>query len=477
MKPASFVYFLIISPGYGLILSTYNIWNTMFNWQIRKLRVLEMIHTTESDIIALQEVRSGEHPQLSNQILELKSGLPSQFKWHVFRVANNVSFIDKTIDKSYPGEGIGIISRLPIIDSSTHYLLPHPADPDKNKRVIVHVRVKDRDGTSYDILVVHLSYHRQQQCRNVADIVTFITSRRLRNVIIMGDFNTYNDYNWPIDIFLDGKVTKDNPCWKISQNVNLFRLKFKDAWLNVNAEKSGLTFSNMPSPGFESRPDRILVESKLSVKNAKVIGNGERYKQRYKAAVHWSRFTTVIQSAYLSYQGVEGYPCSHDCGPHGSCQCGVCVAIGNKKDCLLPYCDNCISDVLENLVLHFIIFVIVLFHLFYSVVLILTIGANSYGDTLHSILGFKCCLFNPKLCKFSGKTFGRKQQCLKFCQMWPLFWFPPYIQFFGCLIILYSFSIYTKRVFKPVLDLTYTVLEEELFPSDHLMVVAHVVKE
>jgi hypothetical protein len=51
MKPASFVYFLIISPGYGLILSTYNIWNTMFNWQIRKLRVLEMVRQINDDKI------------------------------------------------------------------------------------------------------------------------------------------------------------------------------------------------------------------------------------------------------------------------------------------------------------------------------------------------------------------------------------------------------------------------------------------
>ncbi|XP_045166717.2 uncharacterized protein LOC123530085 isoform X2 [Mercenaria mercenaria] len=433
------------------------------------------IGTTGSDVIALQEVRSSKDPKVANQIVEIKAGLPSYFKWHVFKVANNVSFIDQTIDTDYPGEGIGIISRLPVVDSSVQYLLPHPRDPDKNKRVIVHARVKDRDETLYDILVVHLSYYRQQQCRNIADITTFITKRRLHNVIILGDFNTYNDYNWPIEIFLRGRVTKDNPCWKVRKDADLSGLHFKDAWLVVHPKEDGLSFSNMPSPGFESRPDRILMESKLHVKSVKLIGNGDRYKQRYKAAIHWSRFTNIIQSAYLSYKGVTGYPCKHDCGPRGSCQCGVCVAIGNKQDCLLPNCDTCNNSTFKSLVAHSILFVMVMFHLFYAIVLILTIGANSYGDTLYSILGFKCCLFNPKLCKFRGTSFRRKQKFIKVSQVWPVFWLPPYVQFFGSLIVLLFLCMYTKTVFRTVLDLTYTVLDEELFPSDHLMVVAHVI--
>ena len=61
-------------------------------------------------MIALQEVRSGKDSQAANQILELKTGLPAQFKWHVFKVANNVSFIDKSIDQLYPGEGNAIDS-------------------------------------------------------------------------------------------------------------------------------------------------------------------------------------------------------------------------------------------------------------------------------------------------------------------------------------------------------------------------------
>lgn len=69
--------------------------------------------------------------------------------------------------------------------------------------------------------------------------------RRLQNIVILGDFNTYIDYNWPVQIFLDGKVTKDNPCWKAGGSIDLSGLQFKDAWLVTHQDESGFTFSNM----------------------------------------------------------------------------------------------------------------------------------------------------------------------------------------------------------------------------------------
>lgn len=70
-----------------------------------RLFFFSKIHTTESDVIALQEVRSSNFSENANQIVELMAALPSQYKWHIFKVANNVSFFDNTIDKGYPGEG------------------------------------------------------------------------------------------------------------------------------------------------------------------------------------------------------------------------------------------------------------------------------------------------------------------------------------------------------------------------------------
>ena len=57
------------------------------------------------DVICFQEVRSGSQPELENQILDLKALLPSKYKWHIFRVANNVSLVINSIHTEWNREG------------------------------------------------------------------------------------------------------------------------------------------------------------------------------------------------------------------------------------------------------------------------------------------------------------------------------------------------------------------------------------
>ena len=56
-------------------------------------------------MICFQEVRSGSQPELENQILDLKVLLPSKYKWHIFRVANNVSLVKDSINTQWDKEG------------------------------------------------------------------------------------------------------------------------------------------------------------------------------------------------------------------------------------------------------------------------------------------------------------------------------------------------------------------------------------
>ena len=63
------------------------------------------IREERPDIICFQEVRSGAQAELENQILELKTLLPSSYKWHIFRVANNVSLVKNSINNEWIGEG------------------------------------------------------------------------------------------------------------------------------------------------------------------------------------------------------------------------------------------------------------------------------------------------------------------------------------------------------------------------------------
>lgn len=224
----------------------------------------------------------------------------------------------------------------------------------------------------------------------------------------------------------------------------------------------------------ESRPDRILLSSSLSVHSTQLLGNGSRYKQRYTASIHWERFISIIKAAKLSYDGVSGYSCTQDCGPSGSCQCAVCVAVGNKKDCNLPDCDVCGAELYTRLVRYSIVSVIILFHVFYAIITVLTVGAGSYGNTMYSILGFNCCLLNPDLCKKNVFSFRRKYKWARLLQAWPLFQLPPYIQLVFSILLLAGFYIYVRNKLGAVITLAYNTLEEEFFPSDHLMLTANI---
>ena len=223
----------------------------------------------------------------------------------------------------------------------------------------------------------------------------------------------------------------------------------------------------------ESRPDRIIVSSSLNVHSVTLLGNGSYYKQRYKALIHFDRFMSILNAAKLSYHGVSGYSCMQDCGPHGSCQCGICVGVGNNQNCDLPNCPICDVETYKTIRTYCIISVIIILHLFYSVVLVLTIGAGSYGNTIHSILGFQCCLFNPDLCKKSVRNFQRKNKFLRLLHIWPIFRLPPYVQLLLSSVTLTLFLLYVRNKLDAIFILSYSTLVEEFFPSDHLMLTAH----
>ena len=210
------------------------------------------------------------------------------------------------------------------------------------------------------------------------------------------------------------------------------------------------------------------------MKSVSLLGNGSRYKDLYRPSIHWSRFTSIIHSSYLSYYGVDGYPCLHDCGPRGSCICGVCRTGGNKDTCTLKDCDICSGALFKTLVFKSILLGIIVFHLFYACILILVVGAGSYSESVFSILGCNCCLCNPKLCMRTVKVYSRRHSFLKVCQVWPVFRLPPYTQLFLSVLSFILFLTYMRSWLHEVIDLTYATMEEEFFPSDHLMLTAEI---
>ncbi|XP_046544528.1 uncharacterized protein LOC124254728 [Haliotis rubra] len=261
--------------------STCNLWNFMFNWDIRKHRIAELIRESNSDIVAFQEVRSDFYEE-NSQVLELKKLLP-EYRWAVWRTANSVAQSDNFIHKLWAKEGIGILTKRPILSMNMQNL-PHRGGPDTNKRLALHVSISLDRKTVVNIVAVHFSYDRQQQCHNSAAILEYIRLKLLKNVIIVGDFNTYMDYDAPVRVFTDRVVSPSNPCYsemKAPPNqAQTARVLMMDTWVQSSSKGDGFTFSNMPTPGYESRPDRILVSRQsFKIKLTRLSGNGTIQKQ------------------------------------------------------------------------------------------------------------------------------------------------------------------------------------------------------
>ena len=97
-------------------------------------------------------------------------------------------------------------------------------------------------------MVVHFSTDKKIQCQNAMRVINFIASTGADRTVIAGDFNTYSDYEWPVEAVLNGFFLP-NGCPKpvgfepigAEQGYG-----FDDSWSQTSVhEERGLTFSNM----------------------------------------------------------------------------------------------------------------------------------------------------------------------------------------------------------------------------------------
>lgn len=525
--------------GQQLTLVSYNLWNVMFHFDIRKYAIADMIRSTDADIIGLQEVRQYVADGHS-QVDELQTLLPeypyTAYQWSSSEDhSNNDPLPAGAPPRSHYREGVAIMSRYPLVDSNRVVLTSLPHDQDTNQRIALHATVMLPDGGTSSIVVTHISYAKHVQCRNFWELRQLAQTLQ-PPVIMMGDWNVYGDYGWPVELLTHHALAAENPCIGILQKEKLVNdllqplnvasggheagaittpersVTFMDAWLShesitpqvsatnadhviqltptdfdskvlqsediwmvefyapwcghcqrlapiwrqasqmvydthhqatdtnkgytihlgavdcvayaalatsygirgfptikifgagkaakrnepnaspasvttdyqgdrtvaaivtfaatlmdtvkemppitplllsavatdpiVGASANGFTFSNMPYPGMQSRPDRIYlsqqstsvatgaavngVEPNWKVLDFNLFGNGSDYLKRYKSNILWHRFWLAVDNS------VE---CPYDCGPHGKCQCGICVAAATEI-CHVP-CQRC----------------------------------------------------------------------------------------------------------------------------------------
>eukprot|EP01084_Bolivina_argentea_P276461 471724_1 len=215
-----------IINGNKIRIMTINLWN--YNYWIKRLDLIdEILHKYKPDIIGLQELRIRarylvhelmpyEDPQLIHtfQIYTIISQLTyfsesnGAFQWY----SSPAMFFKESTPEQYPehivGEGLGIISRFPIIHKHKLKLSrDHNDGLDFHQRLLlgITVQINKNSNNHYellDIYTTHLSLSEKARTRTLPEIGTYInneldisTNKHHKiGAVLMGDFNCEFDY-------------------------------------------------------------------------------------------------------------------------------------------------------------------------------------------------------------------------------------------------------------------------------------------
>ena len=200
-------------------------------------------------------------------------------------------------------------------------------------------------------------------------------------------------------------------------------------------------FIFQPEPGPVSRPDRILVSlTGLKVVSAKLLGDGKIYQDKYSLQNKWQRLKTVFRMSRETALGPRfKYTCHQDCGPHGSCRCGVCVKGGDKNNCELPFCYECDAEHYHSFIFIGLLFVASAIFSLYLILKFLITRCMVRTRRSHSRVLFL----------WSNRTSG-----------------------LVVITLVISLYLITMTSLKDTLETVNGRIPEEMFPSDHMMIVA-----
>lgn len=168
--------------------------------------------------------------------------------------------------------------------------------------------------------------------------------------------------------------------------------------------------------------------------------------------------------------GKTGYSCLQDCGPHGSCRCGVCIKGGNNNSCLLPDCPECSPMLLMAFLAYIGLFCYLILLTLLASVKILVV-ASDFKNTSIVAYGCTCCLCNPLLIRSSTLSsrhwLGRCLWCLGLRRV------PPAYLLLSSTLLIILCILGGGIIFSQSLETLHSLMAEELFPSDHLLLVVN----
>ena len=155
-----------------------------------------------------------------------------------------------------------------------------------------------------------------------------------------------------------------------------------------------------------------------------------------------SRLKTITSMAKQQWDGNKlNYTCHIDCGPHGSCRCGICSAGGDTLNCDLENCIECTAA-------------------HYNIIIIL----------YYSLIIFTTCAVYIGFCLYAKHTQIRTLKRLILVPRW--FGYSHFLVY-----MMVSFMVFYTLVkvgLRDMIALALNRIAEEMFPSDHLMVVSEI---
>jgi len=188
--------------------ATYNLWNINPPWPERRGRIVQMFNTLKPDIIGLQEIRYYEG---QSQLQQLQSLLPDYPYSAYLEVLKGLA-----VGKE---EGIGILSRYPIVNTTfTQYHSPESkANADTRKCLNALIEIPGLGKINF--FVTHFGLDDHEQCTQASNLWRFLnTFPKDIPKIVVGDMNTYFDFEWPVEFLTQGfsslLLNRLNPCFQ-----------------------------------------------------------------------------------------------------------------------------------------------------------------------------------------------------------------------------------------------------------------------
>ena len=186
-----------------------------------------------------------------------------------------------------------------------------------------------------------------------------------------------------------------------------------------------------------------MSKSDFKIDSVFKLGRGWNYRRDYMKRLHLARLHAIYKSAQRQLEGhLYESSCLWDCGPHGICRCGICVT-KREDDCDESYCSFCGPARLR----------------YYQFLQALFIAALSLF-----LFSLGVCISRP-LCVDLRSNFCTKLQRSVFPNKYFIL-----LTAISMLVVYFFF----KWNYSDVLELVDSQIAEELYPSDHLMVIARV---